>query len=274
MSFEQEIANGERFGFGRNWRDYLARIDAAAIEAARAHIRDWLQTDRLSGLTVLDIGSGSGLFSLAARDLGARVISLDYDPDSVRCAELLRQEHFGEEDPDWEIRRGSILDAGEVESLPEADVVYSWGVLHHTGAMHEAFANVASRVRPGGRLMIAIYNDQGWISRYWLGVKRLYNRHPWLRPLLIALHAPYLYLARRLLRWITRRPLERGMSLWHDMLDWLGGYPFEVASPAEVEAFFSARGFRLLRTHTVGRRQGCNEYLFVREVCNDQPANV
>jgi 2-polyprenyl-6-hydroxyphenyl methylase/3-demethylubiquinone-9 3-methyltransferase len=131
--------------------------------------------------------------------------------------------------------------------------------------MHEALANVAPLVAPCGKLWIAIYNDQGWISRYWLRVKRQYNRGVVRRGLLAALHAPYLFGLRWCVRTLSRRrSLERGMSLWRDMVDWLGGYPFEVARPEDVFRFFRDRGLILEELKTCGGRMGCNEYVFRR----------
>lgn len=117
----------------------------------------------------------------------------------------------------------------------------------------------------GGRLFIAIYNDQGPISKYWSLVKRAYNRNVYLRSALILFHLPYLIGLRVVVRALTGRlPLERGMSLWYDMRDWLGGYPFEVAKPEAIFDFYSKKGFNLLKLKTCGGRQGCNEYVFVK----------
>ena len=256
-----EIASGERFEFGANWQRFLADLSDERIRAAEASLRDWLGGD-LAGQRFLDIGSGSGLFSLAAVNLGATVHSFDFDPASVACTRTLKQRYHPDSER-WRIEQGSALDQTFLAGLGEADVVYSWGVLHHTGAMHRAMHNAVARVKPGGRLFIAIYNDQGWISRYWTGVKRLYNRGGAARAAMIALHTPYLFAARWALRTVTGRGrLERGMSLWHDMIDWLGGYPFEVASPAAVQRFMAERGAALLRCKDCGRRMGCNEFLF------------
>src|SRR5438093_4320793 len=129
-----EIARGQRFEFGRNWARFLSALDDRKIEAATHSLEKTLGVESLDGKRFLDIGSGSGLFSLAARRLGARVRSFDYDPRSVACAMELRRRYFAT-DRDWEIGEGSALDAEFLGSLGKFDVVYSWGVLHHTGAM-------------------------------------------------------------------------------------------------------------------------------------------
>lgn len=259
-----ELSAGERFAFGENWSRFLRLLDDDRIASAETSLRTMLGVSELAGLRFLDAGSGSGLFSLAARRLGATVTSFDFDPASVACTRELRQRH-GRGDDGWRVEEGSVLDAPYVAGLGEFDVVYSWGVLHHTGSMWPAIDNVQRRVAEGGLLFIALYNDQRWISRYWWHVKRIYNRGVLARWAMILLHTPYLYG----LRWLVRRlsgraKLDRGMSIWYDMLDWLGGFPFEVARPEQVLDFLRARGFVLERMVTCGGRMGCNEFVFRR----------
>ena len=267
-----EIDSGERFAFGKNWSQFLAVIDEKRIGIAEQSLRDMLGVETLSGKRFLDIGSGSGLFSLVARRLGATVHSFDYDPQGVACALALKQRYFPN-DSEWTIEAGSVLDAQYLSSLGTFDVVYSWGVLHHTGAMWSAFENVSSPVAPGGRLCIAIYNDQGRASRYWKHVKRGYNRVPqhWkfliLWPAFAFLWFPTLLrdlcIGKPMRTWHTYSS-RRGMSAWRDVVDWVGGYPFEVAKPEEVFGFFQQRGF-FLEKLTTTQDIGCNEYVFVKQ---------
>jgi len=268
-----EVSRGERFKFGENWSRFLEVLDDERIEEAANSLKEMLETDTLAGKSFLDIGSGSGLFSLAARRLGARVHSFDYDPQSVACALELRRRYF-DGDNDWTIEEGSALDAGYLRSLGEFDVVYSWGVLHHTGAMWDALANAALPVAPGGKLFIAIYNDTGSQSARWKWIKKTYNELP--RPLrtpfvaAIAVPAEAKAILRALVllrpgeyvrRW-TEYSRKRGMSRWRDLVDWVGGHPYEYARPEEIFDFYRARGFALTKMKCGGVGLGCNEFVF------------
>lgn len=219
----------------------------------------------LKGLRFLDAGCGRGLFSLAARRLGAEVVSFDIDPESVACTQELRQRHF-HGDASWSVQSGNVLDRAYLSGLGKFDVVYSWGVLHHTGAMWQALSNIIPLVGTKGRLYVAIYNDQGLLTGYWRSVKKLYSRFFMVRPLLLVLHAPYICG----LRWIVRRlagrsTLERGLPLWRYMQDLFEGYPFEVARPEKVVEFGWSTNLSLERVGLCGGHHGCNEFLFVRE---------
>ncbi|HYM30279.1 MAG TPA: class I SAM-dependent methyltransferase [Candidatus Cybelea sp.] len=253
-----------RFAFGANWLRFLTQLDERRITSAEDSLRIMLGVQDLKGRTFLDIGCGSGLFSLAAVRLGASVTSFDYDPQSVACARAV-EARYGARGADWRIEQGSVLDAAYMARFSGFDVVYSWGVLHHTGDMWRALESAARPAAAGGLLFIALYNDQGWISRYWLIVKRIYGTGAAGRAAMIALHAPYLLVLRALVRLIAGRgQLPRGMALWYDMLDWLGGLPFEVASVDTVVAFLDAQGFEPLRVVGCGSRHGCNEFVFRR----------
>jgi 2-polyprenyl-3-methyl-5-hydroxy-6-metoxy-1,4-benzoquinol methylase len=258
-----------RFDFGKNWLSFIEIVDEAKIGSARDSLLQALNVSTLSGRTFLDVGCGSGLFSLAACQLGARVHSFDYDPASVQAtSELRRRFAVGGE---WLIEQGSILDPPFVASLGRFDVVYSWGVLHHTGELWRAMDATARLVAPGGLLYLSIYNDQGVTSRVWRRVKRRYNTSGTvMRAILIAASVAYLhrYWPLRALRRVTRWsadakasvPRARGMSRRHDLVDWVGGYPFEVAKPDEVFTFVHRMGFEL--RHLKTSWGGCNEYVF------------
>jgi 2-polyprenyl-6-hydroxyphenyl methylase/3-demethylubiquinone-9 3-methyltransferase len=252
------------FAFGANWRRFLGIVDERRIEEAERSLCEMLGIESLEGMRFLDIGSGSGLFSLAARRLGANVHSFDYDDQSVACAgELKRRYRPG--DQGWVIERGSALDGEYLRRLGTFDIVYSWGVLHHTGHMWRTLELAITPLAQRGLLFIAIYNDQGWISRYWTIVKRLYNSNAVARAAMIALHAPYLVGLRWLVRMLRQRGrLPRGMTYWYDTLDWLGGFPFEVASPQAIEDFYSQHGLAMVRRRLCGRRHGCNEFVLTR----------
>ena len=273
-TFEQEIATGERFAFGKNWQRLLRIIDTRRIELAEQSLSTMLREPSLAGKRFLDIGSGSGLFSLAARRLGARVHSFDFDTDCVACAKELRR-RYCEADLDWTIEQGSVLDESYLASLGTFDVVYSWGVLHHTGRMWDAIDAACRRVAPSGKLFIAIYNDLGSRTSRWRTIKKIWNQLPRpVRPLFTALAMAPSELRTLAAATLRGRPWsyfrlwtaynDRGMDRWRDMVDWVGGYPYEVATPEEIFDFCRTRGFTLVNLRCGGVGLGCNEFVFER----------
>lgn len=275
----QEISAGDRFAFGENWSRFLGVLDENRVRQAEQSLCELLQISSLAGIRFLDVGSGSGLFSLAARRLGAHVHSFDYDQQSVACTLELRHRYF-DNDPDWTVDHASVLDPVYLEGLGQFDVVYSWGVLHHTGEMWRALENIVPLIGPTGRLLLAIYNDQGGASHRWRRFKQFYNTLPVrLRPLyalLIMFPREMLFFIVQLVRGTPMNYVrqvrnyaefsQRGMSYWHDLIDWIGGYPFEVAKPEQVFDFLRDRGFELRRLSTCAGGIGCNEYVFERRV--------
>lgn len=263
-----EIETGERFSFGTNWMRFLRTLDDARIGRAEQSLQTMTRRESLAGLHFLDVGSGSGLFSLAARRLGAVVHSFDYDPQSVACARELKRLYFTD-DEEWTIEQGSVLDADYLSRLGSYDIVYSWGVLHHTGAMWQAMENVVPLVAPEGALFIAIYNNQGYKTRHWARIKRTYNRQTWTRPLLLTYGLARGWGLTTLLDFYHLRPFaswrtyhaERGMSPWRDVVDWIGGWPYEAATPEAVFRFYRDRGF-VLEEMVTRQGLGCNEFVF------------
>jgi 2-polyprenyl-3-methyl-5-hydroxy-6-metoxy-1,4-benzoquinol methylase len=266
MGVEREA--NPAFAFGENWARFIASLSEEQIAHATRSVRDLVGRD-LRDRTLLDIGSGSGLFSLAARQLGAKVHSFDYDPRSVACTQELRRRFFPRDDG-WTVEQGSVLDERYLATLGQYDVVYSWGVLHHTGDMWLAIANAARRVNTGGMFIIGIYNFRAGRrgTGTWVKLKRWYCRAPrWQREIWESTYA-----TAKLLRMaaVGRNPLRmlreyrgpRGMSWRRDVTDWLGGYPYEAATPGEILDFMRQRFNFVLLRQNINCDLGVSEFVF------------
>jgi 2-polyprenyl-6-hydroxyphenyl methylase/3-demethylubiquinone-9 3-methyltransferase len=260
------------FSFGKNWQAFLKKYNSSRLEQAVRSLARFLQMASLEGKTFLDIGCGSGLFSYSAYKLRAeRIVSFDVDPDSVACCRIL---HAKAQAPaSWQILKGSILDPDFIASLGYFDIVYSWGVLHHTGKMWAAIRQAAALVNAGGYFYIAIYNKvEGCLgSLFWHKIKRLYNRGSWIVKYTFIMAQIVSYFIIDILKFrnpvtrIIKYKKDRGMDWVTDVKDWLGGYPYEFASAGEIIRFMQAhcKDFSLVNTE-IDKGLGCNSYLFIR----------
>ncbi|WP_048707972.1 class I SAM-dependent methyltransferase [Microvirga massiliensis] len=261
---------GSRYEFGLNWSAFASTIDERAIDEAEAGLRRLFPNDEIAGRRFLDIGCGSGLHALAALRLGAdEVTAIDIDPHSAETTRRV----FSQFAPNgrWTVRVGSVLELAED---PSYDIVYAWGVLHHTGAMHRAIERAAEQVAPGGLLCLALYRKTPF-CRLWKHEKRLYTAAPRpVRRMIERLYLAGLSLALRrrggsLEQYRESYEQHRGMEFMTDVRDWLGGYPYESISEANMLAF--GRRLDLITVRTFCEQQGsglfgsgCNEYVFRR----------
>ncbi len=258
-----------RFSFGANWRKYLRELDTERIHQAEAALQRSFGSASLTGQRFIDIGCGSGLSSLCAERLGAaEIVSIDIDPESIACANALRR--TVEENANWRVLRGSILDREFLKTITPAARVYSWGALHHTGAMWEAVDNAISLVEPGGLFCLALYNRPRALAIQ-MALKRLYNRTPRsLRRILVGAYGGTLLSVllvkghRNPVQYVTQYGRRsRGMSFWRDVEDWLGGLPFEYTSYKEVRRIAARRGC-VVEQVLNGPPGANNEYLLRR----------
>lgn len=265
MASIPQPATDERFPFGENWLRYLSVVGEQHVEEASQRLSELLGD--ISGKSFLDVGCGSGIHSLAALRLGAgRVHSFDCDPQSVQCG-LEMKRRFAPQAEHWSVELGSALDKDYLQSLGEFDIVYSWGVLHHTGDMWKALELATIPARQ--ILAVCLYQDQRAVSRMWRLLKRTYVRHRLARPAitlvsLLTLWGPKaILLPHRITRDWRNWKQKRGMSPWHDIVDWAGGYPYEFCTTAQAREYLGKRGFTLARAQPFGKIIRCTEFVFI-----------
>ena len=268
---DQTYEKRQRFGFGMNWRSYLASLNDEKIRQAEKSLLDLYNLDTLENMSFLDVGCGSGLFSLAAMRLKAsKVYSFDLDTDCVDCARQLKSRFFPNA-PAWVIEKGNVLDPEYLNGLGQFDLVYAWGVVHYTGDMWRALDLITTVVAPGGTLFVAIFDDAGFLSTIATAIKKIYNKLP------SFLKLPYIITLLPLIEGppvikniLAKQPpfshwsqyyLKRGMSRWHDIKMMVGGYPYEFAAIDLIFDFFKSRNFTLQKLKC-GRKGGNNQYVF------------
>ena len=259
------------FSFGENWDNYLQNsFSESRANNAVTSLKKFLEIKNLRNKTFIDIGCGSGLFSLAAHRLGTKkIVSFDNDSKSVKCCIFLRKREKNFKN--WEAFKGSILDKRLVKKLGKFDIVYSWGVLHHTGKMWESIKNASMLIKPKGLMYLAIYNERTSqiSSQQWLTVKKFYNSSPnILKKMLeygyiLYFFSLYRFKMNKIKNYIKNyNKFSRGMSWRTDVTDWMGGYPYEFAKADKILSYCKKLGLKEIKHTDLGEGTGCNEFLF------------
>lgn len=247
------------FDFGENWLDYSRSINQNNLIEAKKSLEELIGKENFFG-DFLDIGCGSGLFSIAAKELGfEKVVGIDISDNSIKAAKLNKEKFFSNGEVDF--FKKSILNE-DYASLGKFNVVYSWGVLHHTGDMYKAIKNAMDFVKINGLFVISIYNRH-WSSLLWKKIKFIYNISPnFIKKIMVFVFYIVIFIAKFLVTFRNPFRKKRGMSFYYDVVDWVGGYPYEYASKNEIVSFFSKNNFKLVKYNKAIAPTGCNEFVF------------
>ena len=268
-----------QFDFGKNWKEFSEKaLTPEKIQQARCDFQSLTTGINIKDATFLDIGFGQGLTLLIAREMGAKTVGCEINPLSSEVLEYNKKKFLQLKDWSISVVIGSILDSKIIDALKKIDflkgnlydIVHSWGVLHHTGSMWEAIKITCGLVRPGGYLIISIYNRH-WTSKIWLLIKWLYNKSPeMIKKLFVYSFFPIIYLAKFLVTGKKPTKSKRGMDFYFDIIDWLGGYPYEYATKDEVITYVESLGFRCLHCIPSHVPTGCNEFIFQSEITKNK----
>lgn len=257
----------QQFSFGKNWQQYVQHaLTQEKVRQARGAFHILFKDIDFTGKTFLDVGFGQGLALFFAQEMGAKVLGIDNDPENVAALKMTAAMFEHCEFPNFRIT--SILDDSFIqEQLQKGqfDLVHSWGVLHHTGNMRKAIENTVTLVKPGGFLVLAIYNRH-WTSPIWRWVKWSYNKSPeFLQYATIYGFCPIIYIA----KWFVTRKnptrSERGMGFFYNVIDWIGGYPYEYARISEIQELVCSQNFRCVRILSAKVPTGCNQFVFQKQ---------
>ena len=260
-----------QFNFGQNWKEFSAHaLTEEKMAAARIDFSNLLHED-LTSKTFLDIGFGQGMSLLLATESNAKTFGCDINPICKEVLEHNKSTYFKPlTEKQIPVVVGSILDKPVVEEIKKMtpdgkfDIVHSWGVLHHTGNMTLAIENAASLVKENGTLVLALYNRH-WTSPTWLFIKWLYCKSPkFLQQLMIWLFYPIIWLAKFMVTGKNPKQQQRGMDFFYNIIDWVGGYPYEYETVEETKNRMKKMGFECLKAIQAEVPTGCNEFVFRR----------
>jgi len=247
------------FNFGKNWLNYSKTVKNEDLETMKESLVNLIGLENIKDKTFLDIGCGSGLFSIAAKKLGAgKVIGIDILPDSIKSSEENKKK-FDVQDISFE--RLSILD-DKIKNLGRFDVVYAWGSLHHAGEMWKAIENTIHCVENNGLLVLAIYNKH-WTSKFWWNIKKIYNcKNRIIKKIIELWYFIFIVPVKFVLFMKEYLKDRRGMNVYHNAIDWLGGFPYEYAAKKEIVLFLKKKNFRIIKYIPARGSTGCNEFVF------------
>jgi 2-polyprenyl-3-methyl-5-hydroxy-6-metoxy-1,4-benzoquinol methylase len=264
-----EIPLDKRFGFGKNWTKFIeTKFNEERVKSSIDVFCEFTGLSDLLGKSFIDVGCGSGLHSVAASRMKAKsIFSFDFDPHAVKITKLLMERELNKNQ--WQVEQGSILDKDYLQKLAKYDFVYSWGVLHHTGAVWDAISNTCELVKKDGMMYLALYSlDVQPQAEFWLNVKQKYVKAGKLKRLYMEQWYFFKFVYNSNLILHLKGRLEkgtkraRGMDVLTDVRDWLGGWPMEFVYDQEVINFVKLKGFTLTN---IDKGEACTEFLFKKK---------